>query len=217
MRFTSRASNGKGLLLGAVLFIIVTIAGFVIGITGFTGEKKSLDEAFTSGLSGGEIVSGVPAYGSNSYALKVKHTVKSIPVGNDYYFYICSEDGESLLAVRASKNFGRNFDEEFNNYKNIRIKGKVKRMLYETRTSLNSDEIVVGDRYIDLLSTRMSILWLIVGVLGAICIVLFIMANRRRQYDGSYSEASGSMVLKALIGGSFLAYSFLLIYVLAHM
>ena len=216
MAILSRRSGEKSLVLGAVVFIIATIAGFVIGIMGLTGEKTSLDEAFASGLSGGEIVSGVPAYGGNQYALKVKHTVKSIPVGNDYYFYICSEDEESLLAVRASKDFGRNFDEEFRNYKNIRIKGKVKRMKYETRTSLNSDEIVVGDRYIDLLSTRMSILWLIVGVLGLICIVLFIMANRSRQYDGSYSEASGSKVMNAVLAGGFIAFSFLLIYVVAH-
>ncbi len=216
MGFTSRVSNGKGLIWGSILFIVAAITSLVIGIMGFTGEKKSLDEAFVSGLGGGEIVSGVPAYGSSSYALKVKHTVKSIPVGNDYYFYICSEDEDSLLAVRAPKDFGKNFDEEFRNYKNIRIKGKVRRMSYETRTSLNSDEIVVGDRYIDLLSTRMSILWIITGVLGVVCIVLFILANRSRQYDDSYSEASGSKVMNAVLAGGFIAFCFLFIYVLAH-
>lgn len=89
-------------------------------------------------------------------------------------------------------------------------------MSYETRTSLNSDEIVVGDRYIDLLSTRMSILWIITGVLGVVCIVLFILANRSRQYDDSYSEASGSKVMNAVLAGGFIAFSFLFIYVLAH-
>ena len=63
MAILSRRSGEKSLVLGAVVFIIATIAGFVIGIMGLTGEKTSLDEAFASGLSGGEIVSGVPANG----------------------------------------------------------------------------------------------------------------------------------------------------------
>ena len=215
MAILSRRSGEKSLVLGAVVFIIATIAGFVIGIMGLTGEKISLDEAFASGLSGGEIVSGVPAYGGNQYALKVKHTVRSIPVGDDYYFYIAPEDEDNVIAVRASKDFGNNFDSEYNNINGISIKGKAKKMNYKVRDSLSTG--FGDDYYIDLLSTRMSILWLIVGALGLICMILFAVSNIKKKNDDFFSETAASKVINAVIACGFIAMGVLLIYVLVHM
>lgn len=215
MAILSRRSGEKSLILGAVVFIIATIAGLVLGITGLTGEKKSLDEAFASGLSGGEIVSGVPAYGGNQYALKVKHTVRSIPVGDDYYFYIASEDEEKTLAVRASKDFGSNFGSEYNNISNVSIKGKAKKMNYKVRDSLSTG--FGDDYYIDLLSTRMSVLWLIVGALGLICMILFAVSNIKKKNDDFFSETAASKVINAVLACGFIAMGVLLIYVLVHM
>ena len=215
MAILSRRSGEKSLVLGAVVFIIATIAGFVIGIMGLTGEKISLDEAFASGLSGGEIVSGVPAYGGNQYALKVKHTVRSIPVGDDYYFYIAPEDEDNVIAVRASKDFGNNFDSEYNNINGISIKGKAKKMNYKVRDSLSTG--FGDDYYIDLLSIRMSILWLIVGALGLICMILFAVSNIKKKNDDFFSETAASKVINAVIACGFIAMGVLLIYVLVHM
>lgn len=217
MALFSRRSSGKSIVGGAVIFVIATIAGFVMGVMGLTGEKKSLDEAFSTGISAGEIVSGVPAYGSNQYVLKVKHTVRSIPVGNDYYFYIASEDEEDVLAVRASKDFGSNFDGEYSNSKNIKIKGKVKRMSYDVRNSLSGGSGYGDDYYIDLLSSRMSILWLIAGSLGLLCIILFVLLNMKKKNDDFFGETAAAKAIGGIIFAGFVAMGLILIYVCAHM
>ena len=217
MAIFSKKSSEKSVIWGALFFIVITIAGIVMGIKGLTGDKVSLSEAFANGLDGGEIVSGVPEYGADHYALKVKHTVRGIPVGNDYYFYIANENEDSVLVVRAPKDFGKNFDGEFKNTKNVRIKGKVKRMDYKVRSSLSSDSVYGGDHYIDLLSNRMALLFLIGGVVGVLTIILFILVNMKKKNDDFFSETTASKVLNGVMAGGFLIVAVLTIYVLAHM
>lgn len=214
MALFRRSSSEKSARWGALFFIIITVASFIMGIRGFTGQNVTLDDAFANGISGGEIVSGTPVYGGNQYALKVKHTVRSIPVGNDYYYYILSEDEESILAVRAPKDFGKNFDGEYKNTKNVRIKGKVKRMDYKVRNSLSSG--YGDDYYIDLLSSRMSILWLTVGILNLIIIGLFVFLNIKKNNDSYFSETAVYKALGAFMLCAFIAAGVLLIYVMSH-
>ena len=216
MAIFSQKSSEKSIIWGALLFIAITIAGFIIGIKGLTGEKVSLNDAFANGLDRGEIVSGVPAYGIDHYALKVKHTVRGIPVGNDYYFYIIDENDENALVVRASKDFGKNFDSEYQNSKNVRIKGKVKRMDYKVRSSLSDNGGYGGDYYIDLLSNRIAIMWLVVGIVGLLTIIIFVVTNMKKKNDDFFEGTTVSKVMNGAMAGGFLIVAVLVIYVLAH-
>jgi hypothetical protein len=217
MAIFSKKSSEKSIIWGALFFIGITIAGFVMGIMGLTGNKVSLSDAFANGLNRGDIVSGVPEYGIDHYALKVKHTVRGIPVGNDYYFYIVDGNDENAFVVRAPKNFGKNFDGEYKNAKNVRIKGKVKRMDYKVRNSLSEGGAYAGDYYIDLLSNRMAVMWLGAGIAGLFTIILFIVTNIKKKNDEFFEGSTASKVMNGAMAGGFIIVAVLVIYVLAHM
>ena len=144
MAIFSKKSSEKSIIWGALLFIAITIAGFIIGIKGLTGEKVSLNDAFANGLDRGEIVSGVPSYGIDHYALKVKHTVRGIPVGNDYYFYIIDENDENALVVRASKDFGVNGTDEHH----ITVQGKVNADVDKTSEGVTANDALRIQEYL---------------------------------------------------------------------
>ena len=201
---------------GILIFVILTLFCIGYGISGLTGEKVTLDEAFTSGLDGGEIVSGIPPYGSNHYNLRIENRVNFIPMGSDYYFMILSEDEERALIVRAPKDFGDNFDGEYKNFSNKSIRGKVKKSNSKVENNFRLDNPMAMNKfqtsmYIDMTSTRLSIMWLAVGIFNILMTVVLIMRMKKSQYD-DYVATGKKVGLAAFLIIGVIAATVVLIY-----
>ena len=209
----SPSLGGKKASPALVFVVFGLIALFCIGygITGFVGEKVTLDEAFSSGLDGGEIVSGVPPTGSNQYNLKVKNRVNMIPLGDEYYFLICSENEDKAFIVRAEKEFGDNFDGEYKNFRNKAIKGKVKRTNSRVESNFTYDRMLDSAVFIDLTSTRLSIMWIIAGILSIVLIICFAIQTKKNKYDeymstGTKVGLGSAMLISMLVAGCLIIY-----------
>lgn len=174
-----------------IFFALMSLLGFFMGISGFIKESRTLDEAFGKGLEKGTCVSGVPAYGVNEYSLDYVHKINFIPILHEYYFVISSEDQSEILLVRAPKDFGENFDgDTFRNLTGVEIKGNVKSTADKVSEHFRKAGAVDLDAYIDLLSTRRNIEWLIIGVFNALLLIW--IAVRTVKHTDQFSKATGA-------------------------
>ncbi len=189
-----------------IVLAILAALGLFMGISGFFKAEMSLDDALATGPKSGKCVSGVPAYGANHPNFEYSHKLSFIPLINEYYYLVMSEDMQSGVLVRADKDFGKNFSsEDYSNITGIRIKGNVKstsKKVRETFTGIDY-RAVHSSYYIDLLSTKMSIYWLIIGIYNVIALVCVIIHLKKNGVGSSPATVAGKITAGVLVLGSF--------------
>lgn len=190
----------------AIIFLALLAAlGLFMGISGFFKTEMSLDDALTTGPQPGKYVSGVPAYGANHANFEYSHKLSFIPLINENYYLVMSEDMQKGVLVRAGKDFGENFSsEDYSNITGIKIKGNVKsasRKVQDTFSGMDY-RAVHSSYYIDLLSTRMSIYWLIIGIYNVIVLVCIVINLIKNGVGASPATVAGKITAGVLLLGA---------------
>ena len=206
--------NKKAIYVVYLIFAGLALFCICKGILGLVGERVTLDEAFSTGLKGGEIVSGIPAYGSNHYNLAIDNSINTVPLGMEYYYMILSEDQQKAFVVRGPKNFGDNFDEDNKNFRNITIKGKVKQANEEVRRTFGYnlgtvDRFSLEYFYIDLTNTWLCILWLTAGMLNILIFVTIVVHTNEFGSDGTRIILTFASLIAVIVAGILLAYLYM--------
>ena len=171
------------LIILLVVFIGITVHSLKVGISLFTAEHISLDDFLDGDYSVGDVVDGIPEYGTcNSY--DVVHRVNFIPLMKEHYYLVMNENSQKAVFVRAGKKFSENFDaDDHSNIKNVSIEGALKKFDGSIETDLSvqlSDarsEIHL-DCFIDTYSTRISIMSLILGIGNILLAISFALLIR---------------------------------------
>ena len=200
-----------------IVMVLLAALGFFMGISGMMKKSQSLDDALTNGFEHGSRVSGVPSYGANHPNFEYTHKLGFIPLINEYYYIILSDDMQHGVLVRADKDFGKNFDSEsYSNISGIEIKGNVKSTSKKVQENFSGIDYrnIRSTEYIDLLYNKMNIIWLIIGIYNALAVVRLIIHFAKNQ--GSAPEtAVGKITAGVMIVGAFVC-TYLLIYMLVQ-
>lgn len=205
-------------IIAIIFFVLLAALGLFKGISGFFNESISLEEAFQNGLSSGKSVSGEPAYGANHPNFEYRHKLCGLPLLDEYYYIILSDDKQSGLLVRADKDFGENFDSEnYNNISGTEIKGNVKSTSRKVQENFSGMDyrMVNNTYYIDLLSNKMNIRWLIIGIYNVIALVCAAVNIKKNGVGGSPSTALGKVIAAVMIIGA-LVCTYLLLYMIVQ-
>ena len=200
-----------------IIMVLLAALGLFKGISGFFNESISLEEAFQNGLSSGKSVSGEPAYGANHPNFEYRHKLCGLPLLDEYYYIILSDDKQSGLLVRADKDFGENFDSEnYNNISGIEIKGSVKSTSRKVQENFSGIDYRTIDnvKYIDLLSNKMNIRWLIIGIYNALAVVLLTIHFIKNR--GSAPETAVGKIIAAVMIIGALVCTYLLLYMIVQ-
>ena len=200
-----------------IIMALLAALGLFMGISGMTKKSQSLDDAFKLGYKDGVCVSGVPSYGAHHPNFEYSHRICGLPLLKEYYYIILSDDKQSGLLVRADKDFGENFDSEnYNNISGVKIKGNVKSTSRKVQENFSGIDYRTIDnvKYIDLLSNKMNIRWLIIGIYNALAVVLLIIHFIKNR--GSAPEtAVGKIIAGVMIVGA-LVCTYLLLYMIVQ-
>ena len=200
-----------------IIMVLLAALGLFKGISGFFNESISLEEAFQNGISSGKSVSGEPAYGASHPNFEYSHKISGLPILKEYYYIIMSDDMQHGLLVRADKDFGENFDSDtYKNISGVEIKGNVKSTSRKVKENFSGSDyrILPNEYYIDLLSNKMSIRWLILGIYNALAVVLLTIHFIKNR--GSAPETVvGKCIAGVMIVGA-LVCTYLLVYMLVQ-
>ena len=200
-----------------IIMVLLAALGLYMGISGMTKKSMSLDDAFSNGSVYGSRVSGVPSYGASHPNFEYTHKFGFIPLIDEYYYIIMSDDMQHGVLVRADKDFGKNFDSEtYKNISGIEIKGNVKstsKKVQENFSGVDYRSIRSAD-YIDLLYNKMNIIWLIIGVYNALAVVLLII-HFAKNHGSAPETVVGKCIAGVMIVGA-LVCTYLLVYMLVQ-
>ncbi|MCR4796593.1 MAG: hypothetical protein K5898_15750 [Ruminococcus sp.] len=191
-------------IIAIIFFVLLAALGLFMGISGFFKENISLDDAFNN-METGKCVSGVPDYGANHPNFEYTHKIGFIPLLNEYYYLILSDDMQKGLLVRADKDFGDNFDSsDYTNISGTEIKGNVKSTSRKVQENFSGMDyrMVNNTCYIDLLSTKMNIRWLIIGIYNVLALVCAAVNIKKNGVGGSPSTALGKVIAAVLVIGA---------------
>lgn len=189
-----------------IVLVLLAALGLFMGISGFFKSEMSLDDALKTGPKPGKYVSGVPAYGANHPNFEYSHKLSVIPLINENYYLVMSEDMDKGVLVRADEDFGKNFSsEDYSNITGIKIKGNVKSTSSKVQNNFSGIDYrsVHNSYYIDLLSTKMNIYWLIIGVYNLIALVCVAVNLKKNGVGGSPATALGKVIAGVLVLGAF--------------
>ncbi|MBR2283700.1 MAG: hypothetical protein IJ874_04675 [Ruminococcus sp.] len=181
-----------------IFLIAMAVWGILFGILGLVRQPQSIDDSFKNSFEKYTVVEGYAEYGSNSYFIEYTHSINFIPAAKEYYYLIFSDDMNSAVSVRAPKSFGKKFDENFEANELVRIKGKVRKLPTKVAPSVKqlmnefaaSGIFVESENYVDLLSTRLYVIQIIIGA-GNIIALLFLLSY------GKYRKNKGKMITAA--------------------
>ena len=200
-----------------IVLAVLAVLGLFMGISGMTKKSQSLDDAFKMGYKDGSCVSGEPAYGAHHPNFEYSHRICGLPILKEYYYIILSDDEQSGLLVRADKDFGDNFDSEnYNNISGIKIKGNVKSTSRKVKENFSGSDyrILPNEYYIDLLSNKMNIRWLIIGIYNALAVVLLTIHFIKNR--GSAPETAVGKIMAAVMIIGALVCTYLLLYMIVQ-
>lgn len=193
--------------LAAILMLVLIAAfGLFMGISGFFKTEMSLDDALTAGPKPGKYVSGVPAYGANHPNFEYSHKISVLPLINENYYLVLSDDMQHGVLVRADEEFGKNFSsEDYSNITGIKIKGNVKSTSTKVQNNFSGMDYrsVHSSYYIDLLSTKMNIYWLIIGIYNVIALVCVIIHFKKNGVGSAPSTVLGKVFAGVMLIGAF--------------
>lgn len=170
-----------GYIIAVLLFGGCALWSLGFGIYGlFMAEHKELSEA-GNGLKELAIYEGDVSEATKCYCV-MEHTISGlIPYAHEYYYLICLEDEQRIISVRAGKHWAESFTGENSGVVSIPVKGQARSLDYEVENRLKEVLEYTGetppgyqletDFYIDLISTRLNVLKIIVGIGGLIILV----------------------------------------------
>jgi len=196
-----------------IVLILLAALGLFMGISGMMKSEQTLDDAFANGLDRSKCVSGVPAYGAHQPNFEYRHRIAGfVPLLNEYYYLIMPEGMDKGFLVRADKDFGENFASgTFENISGIEIKGNVKSTSRKVQENFSGMDyrIVDNAEYIDLLTTKMNIRWLIIGIYNALAVVLLIIHFAKNR-GSAPATVVGKITAAVMFIGAFVCTYFLL-------
>jgi len=168
--------------IACILVIFVSIAGWCL-LSGLKGlifaHTHSMEEAYTN-LVKGDVYEGQITYISPEFC-ELKHTINLIPAGTEHFYLMFSEDGKYVVPIRASKKWDNQYAGDSIQTVSLQEKGMVREMDYKVRNELSSIVTAFQEEgirvepslYIDLISDRLCILQIIVGISLIVCVVYF--------------------------------------------
>ncbi len=208
----------KDILLTALgLFIFVGIAGWclVSGVKAmFLAPVHPMEEAFTN-LVEGDIYEGTITCISPEVG-ELKHTINFIPAGTEHFYFTVSEDGTTVIPIRASKKWDKLYATSDWLDVSLQEKAIVREMDYKVKSELMSDIVsafaaegikVETTYYLDLNANKMAGLQIFAGVSLLLCIIYFSVIAKRIKDNQTYSTTIGGiMLLLGFVSGGMIIY-----------
>ncbi|WP_173473103.1 hypothetical protein [Eubacterium ruminantium] len=128
------ASIIAGILIGALAIFMLATA--IIDLTKM-GKAKEYNPLSGATLNEGDYVEVTIHFGAKIGTNK--HTINFIPIGTEHYYGAICDDRTTLLLIRESKSFDKNFDENSLSEKDVIVKGKVRKLDSKLQRELSSE------------------------------------------------------------------------------
>lgn len=184
----------KDILLTALgLIIFVAIAGWCL-VSGakalFLAPVHPMEEAFTN-LVEGDIYEGTITCISPEVG-ELKHTINFIPAGTEHFYLMVSEDGTTIIPIRASKEWDTLYPGTEWLDVALQERAIVREMDYKVKNELMSDiatafaaEGIKMEQtyYLDLNANKMGGLQMFAGVALFLCIIYFCFIAKKIEND----------------------------------
>ena len=219
----AESQPAKNKVITYVFLGVMAVLGLLFGILGVIKAPVSFEDSLKTKIEKGTVVEGYAEYGSNDYLMDYSHAVNKITLAHEYYFLILNENQNSAVLVRAPKKFGKKFDESMEAKELVRVKGKVRKLDPKVRDGISSTitqfsnrgRYVESELYVDLLSFRLNVLSIILGV-GNLAILIFILLSQKKMKVGdemvkAHKGAGVTAVFLFLICGLILLYLVLML------
>lgn len=199
--------QGKTGTVSAIIIGVVIAFGVIWSV--FTGaknllfaEKHEMKEAFTN-LQKGDLYEGnISAASKQCY--EKKHTINYIPMGTEYYYLMYSEDMNGIILIRAPKKFDDSFTNDILNIVGKSYRGVVRELERDIAESMVGHYATLNEKgvhlettlYIDLMSDRLSLMQIFVGISFLLCTIYIIVLGKHKG-DGSvlFSHFMSTVVL----------------------
>ncbi|MBQ9899353.1 MAG: hypothetical protein IJM44_07895 [Ruminococcus sp.] len=177
-----------------LVFGLIAVICLYSGISGLLKSPQPMSNFFDGTAEAGDFVEGTPTYGF-TYSYDVKHTLNYIiPLLEEHYYMIFSEDDEGIGFVRAGKDFGNNFNfTTYENYKNAEVRGAVRK--FDSSISHDLAEQFNGELttrettyYIDTYANLLNIICVIIGVLNLVLVAASFVIFKEKDIDSEYDD-----------------------------
>lgn len=194
------------LLIALGLAMFFGIAGWCL-VSGakalFLAPVHPMEEAFTN-LVEGDVYEGTITCISPEIG-ELKHTINFIPAGTEHFYLMISEDGTTVIPIRASKEWDTLYatTEWFD--VSLQERAIVREMDYKVKNELMSDiatafaaEGIKMEQtyYLDLNANKMGTLQIIAGIAIILCIIYFgFIAKRMENNNGMLTTVIGGVML----------------------
>ena len=202
--------------LGLVIFIGIAVWCLVSGVKAlFFAPVHSMEDAFTD-LVEGDVYEGTITCISPEVG-ELKHTINFIPAGTEHFYLMVSEDGTSVVPIRASKKWDTLYASTDWLEVSLQERGIVREMDYKVKSELMSDIAaaftaegikVEQSYYLDLNANKMGTLQIVAGIAILLCIVYFgFFANRVKSDNGTFSVTiNGIMLVLGFVAACLIIY-----------
>lgn len=207
-------SNDKlcGEMSTAMLFLVAVLFGAIFlsyGVHSIYNSKHNcmtIEESFNVYKLEGCYANDEAAYATKSYYKKIKKIRKLFMTSKEYYYLVKPENGEHWITVRATEDWGKQFDSITGEaIKDVKIAGDywimdedVKQKLSEFAAANSLQDVVRNDYYIDNFSEYTNVYRL---VFSAACFVMvfFTLFTRFRHRTQIYVDDGGEHWLNVIV------------------
>ncbi len=203
-----------GKLLAIAILFIAGIGFVVSGVSQMIkkGNDVDLEELLSDDIEKGMYVDGEVFFATEEY-LSIEHTVNSIPIGTDHFYFVFNKDLDVCISYRGDKEWFDNFNSYGMSEDGVEIKGLIKKMDSEAESEIDSAMRILGGTvdtsyyYIDGYTDLYINLQLIAGA-------LFILMGLGYTW---YQKNGGTNSVIAKIGSVFFVIILLLVYYIIAM
>lgn len=224
--------NNKGKAAGKSILGLIFLAVFIgfyfvsaiINLVHISNSQKLASDSAKAPQKG-DYVDAEYHIGSGQL-LEVKHSISHIiPTGKEYYYLVCNDNSDYAIFVRAGKDFGDNFKDNYSE-EAVKVKGKVREMDHDVHNELfsiakeftaSNIKVPSGSNklvYIDTLTGTQSILRILAPVLFLIgAVIIVVSAKSKVNSPVEVQPKAPGIVALVLIIGSIC----LMIYTLSYM
>ncbi len=204
------------LVLGLIMFVGIAVWCLFSGAKAlFFAPVHSMEEAFTD-LVEGDVYEGTITCISPEVG-ELKHTINFIPAGTEHFYLMVSEDGTSVVPIRASKKWDTLYASTDWLEVSLQERGIVREMDYKVKSELMSDIVaaftaegikVEQTYYLDLNANKMGALQIFAGIAILLCIVYFgFIVKRVKNDNGTFSVTiSGIMLVLGFVAACLIIY-----------
>jgi len=192
--------------LGIVILVGISFWCLISGVkTLFLAPIHPMDEAFTN-LVEGDVYEGTISCISPEIG-ELKHTINFIPAGTEHFYLMISEDGTTMIPIRASSKWDTLYVSDNWFDVSLQERGIVREMDYKVRSELMSDiaSIFIAEGiqfeqkyYLDLNANKIGALQLFAGIALIICILYFAVFAKRLKEDDNTKKSAIAGVVYAL-------------------